>query len=146
MIINGFCFDKFIFQIFGQDLDIQTAGGKNNCLNIVVNQIGCYFTRRCHCALADTQFTVDDRRIIENECFRRRGRAALIQQGHRPLQNFFRVFTGIGHRRRTADKNGIGAVKTADPHEPADDIGEVRTENPAVDMQLIDNDVFQIHK
>ena len=37
MVVKGFGFYKLVFQIFGQHFDIQAAGCKNYCLNVIVD-------------------------------------------------------------------------------------------------------------
>ena len=142
MIVQRFGLDEFVFEILGQNFDMETTRGKNNGLNMVINQIRGKFARGRHRALANAQFAVNDGWIVENKCFGSGGRAAFIQERNATLQNFFRVFTWIGDGGRTADKYWIGAIETADSHQPADNVGEVRPENTSVDMQFIDDDIF----
>ncbi len=115
-------------------------------MNIIVDQISGKFSSGRHGALANAQLSVDDGRVVKHKGFRRRGRAAFVQERHRTLQNFLRVLAWIGHRRRAADKHRVGAIETADADQPADDVGEVRTEDAAIGMQLVDDNVFEVHK
>ena len=142
MIVLRFGFDKFIFEIFGQHFNMEAAGGKNDGLDVVVDQIGSDLARRRHRTLANAQFAVDDGRVIQNKRFGGRGRAAFIEQGHLALQYFFGMLARIGHSGRTADKHRIGPIETADPNQPADDIGEMRAEDASINMQFINDDVF----
>ncbi len=52
----------------------------------------------------------------------------------------------VGHRRRAADKDGVCPVEAADADQPADDVGKMRAENAAVNVQFIDHDVFEVHE
>jgi len=54
------------------------------------------------------------------------------------------MLLGIGDGGGAADENGVLPIEPADPHQPPDDVGQVGAEDPPIDMELVDNDVFQI--
>ena len=50
---------------------------------------------------------------------------------------------GLGHGRRGEHERRVGAVRRADPPQPAQHLGDVGAEDPAVVVALVDHDVAQ---
>ncbi len=88
-----------IFEVLCQDLDVQAAGGENDRLDAVLDQLGSHLPDWCQGGLPDPEFPVDDWRIVEDEGFGCRRRPALSDKLNGPLQEPLRVLLGIGDRR-----------------------------------------------
>ncbi len=56
------------------------------------------------------------------------------------------MFPGIGDCCRGTDENRVRAVMTAEPLQAAEDPGDLRTKDPPVDMDLIDDHKAQAGK
>ena len=89
---------------------------------------------------------IDDRRIVQNKSFGGCRSTAFIEQCHGALQYFFGMLAGIGNCGRTAHKYRIGPIEAANPYQSADDVGKVRTENTAVNMEFVNDNVFEVRK
>ena len=133
-----------VLQVFGQYLDVQAAGGENDRLDGVGDEVRGQLSGHGQGGLPDTELAVHDRRVAENERFGGRRGAALCDHRDRPFEQVLRMLAGVGHGRGTADENRVLTVEAADSHQPADDVRQVRPENAPVDMQLVDDDVLQV--
>ena len=80
------------------------------------------------------------------ECLGRCRRPALGNEINVTLQEPFRMFLKIGNRSRTTDEDRVAAVESADPDEAPEDIRQMRTEDPPVDVEFIDHHVLEVRK
>ena len=142
--VHGLSLGKLVFEVFGQDLDVETACSEDDGLDVVADEFGGQPPGRRHGRLADTQFAVHDGRVVQEEGLGRRGRAAFVNERHGPFEEPFGVLPRIGDGRRTADEDRVLPVETADPDQAADDVGQVGAEDAPVDVELVDDDVLEV--
>ena len=94
--------------------------------------------------LADAELLVGDRRVDDEDVLASRRRAVVVDQLDRRLEHALGELARVGDRGAGADEDRVGAVVGADPPQPADDVGDVAAEEPAVRVQLVDDDVLQV--
>ncbi len=135
-----------ILEILGEHLHVEPAGGEHDGLDLVVDEVACDLARRGERRLADAQLAVHDGRVIEDEGLLGLRRPALIDERHLALQQVLGVLLGVCHRGRAADEHRVGPVEPADPLQPAEHVGQMAAEHPAVDVQLVHHHVLQIGK
>ena len=74
------------------------------------------------------------------------GRPAFLDEGHGPLQEPLRVLPGVGHGGGAADKDRVAAVEPADPDQTPKHVRQVGSEDPPVDVELVDDHVLEIRE
>ena len=114
-----------VTQIFEHHLNAVAALAKNDGGHPCSNEIGRQLNRRLDITLADTQLSVDHRRIVEKKLARTRRRAALRNQLHLAPQHMAGMLLGIAYRGRCKNELGIGSMKTSHPLKTPQDIGEM---------------------
>ena len=95
-------------------------------------------------ATANTQRTIHHRRIVKDESFLRGRRAVGIQHFHLGFEQPRSQFAGIGDRRGAANELGLALVETRNASQAAENVAEVASENAAISMQFVENDVAKI--
>ena len=146
MVIAGDLSPEGILEVLGEHLHVEPARGEDNGLDLVSDEIACHLSRRGQGRLADAELAVDDGRVVKDEGLGRPRRPALIDELHLTLQEVLCVLLGVGNRSGTADKYRVGAIEAADPLQTPEHIGEVATEHPSVDVQLVHHHVSQVGK
>src|SRR6266852_2955191 len=84
------------------------------------------------------------RRVDERDDFLSRRRTAAIDECDRLAEHSLSVLLGIPDGRAGANELRGAAIESTDPVETADDVGHVAAEDPAVLVQLIDDDVAEV--
>src|SRR3990172_12501755 len=97
-------------------------------------------------ASTDAQLFIDHGRVIKDEDSLRRGGPALIDQVNICSQKLLSQLFRIGDGRRAADELRLRSIETADPVQPSQDIGHMRSEHSAVRMKLINYHKSQVLK
>ena len=77
-------------------------------------------------------------------CFRPRGAPLSVDDVDRRLQQPLGQLAGVGDGGAGADEDRVGAVVAADPPKAANDVGDVAAEQPAIGVQLVDDDELQV--
>ena len=91
-----------------------------------------------------TRSGVNRRRVPHDESFRTARRTVMINQRHRPTGDTLCVLLRIADCSRAANKLHVSPVVAADAVQPTEHIGQVRAENPAVRMHLIDHNIPKV--
>ncbi len=110
------------------------------------HEIGRERYRLLHVARADAELLVHDGRVVEEEFPLSARRAAVVDELDVALfepEEARRVLARISDRRRRADEQRARPVKARDAHQAADHVGDVRPEDAAVRVELVDDDVLQ---
>ena len=99
--------------------------------------------RRQNRTAAQSQFGIDDGRVVENELLCAAGRAviALIDQSERLFNQSLSVFLRVCYGGRAANELGLAAIKFTDAAQAAQQIGHMAAEDAAIGVDLI-----QYHK
>ncbi len=82
-------------------------------------------------------------RVVYQEMFFTVGRAILVNNGDRFLNQSFCELLRVGDGRRGEDELGLAAVKAADALHPAEDIGDMRAEHAPVGVHFVNDDKSQ---
>jgi hypothetical protein len=132
-----------LFQMARQALDVEAAVGKDNRRHFGLRERRRDPPRRLHVAAPDAPRAVDDGRVVDVEDAPAARGAALRDRRDRGLEQALGVLARVGDRRRTQDEDGPGPVKGRDALQPAQHVGDVAAEDPAIGMHLVDDDVAQ---
>ena len=135
-----------ILQVFRQHLHRQPGAGEGDGLDAVFQQHARDLTGFGNHALADAQLAVDHRRVVEHKVPLAHGRAVVVDEGHVPAGEGFRQLLRVGDGGRAEDVLRMAAVELAQPHQPAQHVGQVGAEHAAVGVDFVDDDVFQVFK
>ncbi len=73
-----------------------------------------------------------------------RGCAVAIDELDLALEQLLGELARVGDGGAAGDDRGVAAVEPAQPQQAAQHVGEVRAEQPAVGVQLVDDDVAQV--
>ncbi len=92
----------------------------------------------------DPQLGIDDGRVVAHEGLVAGRRPALGDLLDRLAGDATGQLAGVGDGRRGHDELGRRSVVRTDALEPAQDVGEVRAEDAAIGVQLVDDDVAQV--
>src|SRR5439155_27247233 len=90
-------------------------------------------------ALADAERLIHDRWVHEGEHLLASGRAVAIDDHDVILDMPARELFGIGDGCRRADERRMGSVKGAHPSQAAQHVRDVRSENAALSVQLVEH-------
>jgi hypothetical protein len=71
------------------------------------------------------------------------GRTVFVNENHLLTEEALGKFPRIADRRGGADENRPNPVKSGDPAQTAQEVREMGAENPAVRMDLVDDDLTQ---
>ena len=92
----------------------------------------------------DPELGVDDGRVVEDDHLLAGGRAVLRDQPHGRPDETLRQLLGVGDRGRGADELRACSVVPTDALEPPEHVREVAPEDPAVRVELVDDDVAEV--
>src|SRR5439155_6664418 len=95
-------------------------------------------------ALADAERLVHDGWVHEGKYLLASGRAVAIDDHDVILDMPARELFGIGDRCRRADERRMGSVKGAHPSQAAQHVRDVRSENAAIRVQLVEHNETQV--
>ena len=93
---------------------------------------------------ADSELLVGDRRVDDEDVLASRRGAVVVDQLHRGLEHPLGELPRIGDGGAGADEGRVGAVVAADASQATDHVRHVAAEQPAVRVQLVDDDVLQV--
>ena len=127
---------------------LHTAAGtrENQGLDVVAEQLAGEVNPCLQAAGTQTQLLIHQRRIVNQEVPPTVRRAILVDQRGRAFYQLFSKFFRIADGSGGEDELRVGLVKRSDPFKPADDIGNVRAEHPAVGMHFIYNHIPEPRK
>src|SRR6267154_1791811 len=117
---------------------------KDDGLQLVLQEFLRYTRGFIDVAAANAECAIYHRRIVEDEGFFGGRRAIAVQNFHICFQKTSGQISGIGNRRRGANKLRLTSIKACNAPEPAQHIAEMTAENSAIGVQLVDYDVAQI--
>ncbi|MEI2690010.1 MAG: hypothetical protein V9H69_09945 [Anaerolineae bacterium] len=92
---------------------------------------------------AQTQRTIDHGRVVEDEVALAARGAVVVDQGDRRIDQPLRQLLRIGQSCGGGQEARNAAVEAAEALQPAQHIGHMAAEHPAVDMQLVQHHVAQ---
>ena len=95
---------------------------------------------------AKPELHVDQRRVPERDRPLGARRGVVAEHGHVDAQQRARQLAGVRDRRRGEEELRVGSVDPRDPAEAAEDVADVRAEDAAVDVRLVDDDVGQVRE
>ncbi len=93
---------------------------------------------------ADAELGVDDRRVVADEHLVAGRRPALGDLLDRLADEAARQLARVRDRRRRHDELRRRAIVPADPAQPSQHVGQMRAEDAAIGVQLVDHDVAQV--
>lgn len=131
-------------EVGGEDFHAQAAAAEDDGLNALQQELGGDAAGLVDHRLADAQFLIDDRGIVEDEMLFAPGRAVVVDQAEGNAEELLGQFPGIGDGRRAADEAGIRAVEFADPPQAPHQVGEMAAEHAPVMMHLVHHHVLQV--
>ena len=111
------------------------------------HQIGGQVDRALPRAGADAQLGVDHRRVVEEEAPLARGRARVAHQldlVRRGAEQARGVLARVADGGRGAEKDGIRPVEAGGAPEAGDHVRDVRSEDAAIGVQLVEDHVAQL--
>ena len=125
---------EIFFEVGDQDFGGQAAVGENNGLQLArkerLRQPACLVQVRP----ADAQLGVDDGGIIKDKILLPGGRSVVVHQRDIFFQDARGEFLRIGNRGGRADELRSAPVELCHALEPAQDVGEVTAQDPAIVM------------
>ncbi len=133
-----------VLQVARQDLGDEPALREHDDLQAAPEELQRHPPRFLGVRPADAELLVDDGRVDEEEVLLAARRAALLDQLERPLGEPLGQLLRIGNRRRRAHEDRVGPVVAADAAQPPQHVREVAAEDPAVGVQLVDDDEAEV--
>ncbi len=92
----------------------------------------------------DTQFSVHHRGVVEDEVLLPLGGTVVVYEKHVLPDQFCGQLLRVGDGGRGEDEDGLGAVPVADAPQPADHVGQMAAEHPAVLVNLVYDHVLEV--
>ena len=123
---------------------MQAGIREDYCLQITIQEFLRHARGFIDVAPANAESPIDDRWIVEDEGFFRRGRAVGIQDFDFRFEKAACQIFGIGNRSGAANELRVAAVEARDASETAEDVAQVAAKHAAVGVKLVDDDVAQI--
>ena len=95
---------------------------------------------------ADAEGRIEDRRVVDHDVLLGARRAVQIgrDQPHRSVDQLLGQLPRVGDGGRGQDEARVGSIEAAHAPQPAQHVGDVRAEDAAVDVQLVDHDPAQV--
>ena len=131
-------------QVAEQDLDASAGAGEDHGLHILVEQILGQPHAFEQGGFPQPQGRVGDGWIVNDEVTRPARRAIVVDQMDRFLDQPPGQLLRIPDGRRSQDELRPGPVKICYSLQPSNDIGNMRAENAAVGMGLVDDHIMQV--
>ena len=135
---------KILPQVSHQDFRGQARIRKDDGLESPAHERPRDAARLVHVRAADAELRVDHRRIVEDEKLFGRGRAVFLDLSHRLSGQPRRELRRIGDGRRGRNELRPGAVKRRDALQPTKHVRQVRAEDAAVGVQLVQYHVAEV--
>ena len=127
-----------------QDLGGEPALGEDDRGDLLLEKARGELGRLAEIRRADAELRIDDGRVVAEEDLLARRRAALRDLRHRLPGQALGQLARVGDGRRGHDELRRAAVVAADALEPAQHVGEMAAEDPAVRVQLVDHHVAEV--
>ena len=132
---------QVLSQVAQHHLDLEAATAEEDGLNAGADPWRRDATRLEHGAAPHAHLAVEQRWVVEDQPPLAAGRAvALDQLDVLLLQQSLRQLKGVGDSRGGTDEGRSRSVKGTYPFQPPDDIGDLAAKEPAVHVQLVDDD------
>ena len=131
-------------QVGQKDLDTGARSTEGDRLQLAPDQLGDQSAGLEDGGAAHPHAAIDQRRVPEPDAARRAWCSVAVDAVHGALEQSLGELGRIADRRRAGDDRGLAAVEAAQPEEPPQHVGEVRAEDAAVGVELVDDDVAQI--
>ena len=97
-------------------------------------------------ARADAELGVDQLGVPERDRPLGRRRGVAVDHGRRLAEQRFRQLRGVRDRRRREHELRLRPVRAGEPAQAAEHVRDVRAEDAAVDVRLVDDDVAQVRE
>ena len=97
-------------------------------------------------ARADAELGVDQLRVPERDRPLGRGRGVAVDHGGRLAEQRLRQLRGVRDRRRGEHELRLRAVRAGQPAQAPEDVRDVRPEDAAVDVRLVDDDEAEVRE
>jgi hypothetical protein len=97
-------------------------------------------------ARAEAEFLAGHRRIPERDGPLGAWRAVVADHGRLRADQRVRELAGVGDRRRGEQELRLGAVDPCEPSQPPEHVRDVRAEDAAVDVRLVDDHVAEVRE
>ena len=95
---------------------------------------------------ADAQLGVDQLRVPERDRPLGRRRSVAVDHGGRLAEQRLCELRRVRDRRRCEHELRLRVVRTGEPAQAAEDVGDVRAEDTAIDVRLVDDDVAEVRE
>ena len=122
------------------------ALGEAERAQAALDEVGHQLRRLAERARAQPQLLVGQRRVPERD--RPLGARRGVVADHRRLdaEQPRAELAGVGDRRRGEQELRVGAVDAREPPQPPQHVGDVRAEDAAVDVRLVDDHVGEVRE
>ncbi len=110
------------------------------------DELGHQPRRLAERARADAELLVEERRVPERDRPLGARRCVVPDHGHVEAEQRPRELARVRDRRRGEQELRVGAVDPRDPAQAAEDVPDVRAEDAAVDVRLVDDDVGEVRR
>ena len=97
-------------------------------------------------ARAQAELGVEQRRVPDDDLALGAGGGVRVDDGRRLAGQLERELAGVRDRRRGEQELRLGVVDPREPPQPAQDVRDVRAEDAAVDVRLVDDDVAEVRE
>ncbi len=135
---------EIVLQVRRQNLGGETALGKDDELEVALEEFGGDAPGLAEIRAPDTQLMVDDGRVDEDEELLAARRTALVDQLERPFGQALGQLPRIRNRRRRTDEDRIRSVVPAYPAQPPQHVAQMAAEHAAIGVQLVDDHITKI--
>ena len=95
---------------------------------------------------ADAELLVEERRVPERDRPLGARRGVVLDHGHVEPGQRARKLAGVGDRRRGEQELRVGAVDAREAAQPPQDVADMRAEDAAVDVRLVDHHVGEVRE
>ena len=132
------------FKIGDEDFRVQPARREHDRLEPAFQKRSGDAACLVDVGAADAELGVHHRRVVENEVLLAARRAAPVDEMGRARDELFGQLLGVRDRGRRADELRVGAIEVTDATESSQDVREMRAEDTAVRVHLVDHDVAKV--
>ena len=130
--------------IGGDQLRARARAGEHDRLHAPAQQTGGDLVRFVDHAAPGAPQRVEQRRVVEQKVALPGRRAVAVDQDRVLLDDAAGQLQRVADGRRAADEARPRPVERRDPFQAADDVGQVRSEDAAVDVQFVDHHEAQL--
>ena len=133
-----------LLQVLDEHLGLGPGAGEHDRLQVALQETPGDPARLAHRRAADSEFGIHHRGVVEQEEAFRPGGAAPFHEGDGTFGEPLRQLARVGDGGGTENELGRRAVVGAHPAEPAEQVGQMAAEHPAVGVHLVDHDEAQV--